>query len=179
MAAFFTENRGALLTGAFLTGLAIIALTWFFASLVYALWNAGEVRLAIVVLGATSYVVIVLRRGDPCEAWDVANRAFRRIRGGLGMATVGANSIFAAITGISIASAAVFAKVAVPEMVRIGHSPRFAAAAAFLIFRRAARRCFVLAMIFLPTAMRPPPHCDEQAARRQEEPRRERALRTR
>ena len=36
-------------------------------------------------------------------------------------------SVFAAITGISIASAAVFAKVAVPEMVRIGYTRRFAA----------------------------------------------------
>lgn len=50
VAAFFTDNRSALLTSAFLGGLALIALTWFFASLVYSLWNAGEVRLSIVVL---------------------------------------------------------------------------------------------------------------------------------
>lgn len=60
------------------------------------------------------------------DTFDVANRAFRRIKGGLGMATVGANAIFAAVTGISIASAAVFARVAVPEMLRVGHRPRFA-----------------------------------------------------
>jgi len=30
------------------------------------------------------------------------------------------------VTGISIASAAVFTKVAVPEMIRLGHKPRFA-----------------------------------------------------
>jgi tripartite ATP-independent transporter DctM subunit len=60
------------------------------------------------------------------DAFDVANRAFRRIKGGLGMATVGANAVFAAVTGISIASAAVFARVAVPEMLRAGHRPRFA-----------------------------------------------------
>ena len=60
------------------------------------------------------------------DAFDVANRAFRRIKGGLGMATVGANAVFAAVTGISIASAAVFARVAVPEMLRAGHKPRFA-----------------------------------------------------
>jgi C4-dicarboxylate transporter, DctM subunit len=34
--------------------------------------------------------------------------------------------VFAAVTGISIASAAVFTKVAVPEMIRLGHTPRFA-----------------------------------------------------
>jgi TRAP-type C4-dicarboxylate transport system permease large subunit len=50
----------------------------------------------------------------------------RRIRGGLGVATVAANAVFAAITGISIASAAVFTKVAVPEMLRFGFTPRFA-----------------------------------------------------
>ncbi|MEM7445129.1 MAG: TRAP transporter large permease [Pseudomonadota bacterium] len=60
------------------------------------------------------------------DAFDVANLAFRRIKGGLGMATVGANAVFAAVTGISIASAAVFARVAVPEMLRAGHKPRFA-----------------------------------------------------
>ncbi|MEO0997730.1 MAG: MFS transporter, partial [Pseudomonadota bacterium] len=49
--------------------------------------------------------------------FDVANTAFRRFKGGLGVGTVGANAIFAAITGISIASAAVFTKIAVPQMV--------------------------------------------------------------
>jgi len=60
------------------------------------------------------------------DTFDVANRLFRRVRGGLGIATVAANAVFAAVTGISIASAAVFTKVAVPEMIRLGHTPRFA-----------------------------------------------------
>jgi len=60
------------------------------------------------------------------DSFEVANQIFRRIRGGLGIATVAANAVFAAITGISIASAAVFTKVAVPEMLRHGYSPRFA-----------------------------------------------------
>lgn len=59
------------------------------------------------------------------DMFDVANRAFKRIRGGLGVATVAANAVFAAVTGISIASAAVFTKVAVPEMIRLGYKPRF------------------------------------------------------
>jgi tripartite ATP-independent transporter DctM subunit len=42
------------------------------------------------------------------------------------MATVGANAVFAAVTGTSIASASVFTKVAVPEMLRFGYKPRFA-----------------------------------------------------
>ena len=60
------------------------------------------------------------------DAFAVANQAFRRVRGGLGIATVAANAIFAAITGISIAPAAIFTRVAVPEMLRFGYRPRFA-----------------------------------------------------
>ena len=60
------------------------------------------------------------------DAFAVANQAFRRVRAGLGIATVAANAIFAAITGISIASAAIFTRVAVPEMLRFGYRPRFA-----------------------------------------------------
>lgn len=70
--------------------------------------------------------LVVSRADIGRDTFDVANRAFQRLQGGLGMATVGANAVFAAITGISIASAAVFAKVAVPEMVRIGYTRRFA-----------------------------------------------------
>ncbi len=70
--------------------------------------------------------LVVSRADIGRDTFDVANRAFQRLKGGLGMATVGANAVFAAITGISIASAAVFAKVAVPEMMRIGHTGRFA-----------------------------------------------------
>lgn len=70
--------------------------------------------------------LVVSRADIGRDTFDVANRALGRLKGGLGMATVGANAIFAAITGISIASAAVFTKVAVPEMMRIGHTARFA-----------------------------------------------------
>ena len=59
------------------------------------------------------------------DAYDVANQLFRRLRGGLGVSTVAANAIFAAITGISIASAAVFTRLAVPEMVRHGYTKKF------------------------------------------------------
>ena len=69
---------------------------------------------------------IVQVTGVGRDAFDVANFVFRRIRGGLGVGTVGANAIFAAITGISIASAAVFTRLAVPEMLRHGYTERFA-----------------------------------------------------
>lgn len=60
------------------------------------------------------------------DTFEVAQALLRRVRGGLGMATVGANAVFAAVTGVSIASAAVFTKVAVPEMTRHGYTMRFA-----------------------------------------------------
>ena len=60
------------------------------------------------------------------DAYDVGDYFLRRVRGGLGIATVGSNAVFAAVTGVSIASAAVFTRVAVPEMLRLGYSPRFA-----------------------------------------------------
>ena len=47
--------------------------------------------------------LLVSRAGLGTDIYTVMNRAFRRITGGLGMATVGANSIFAAVTGSSIA----------------------------------------------------------------------------
>ena len=69
---------------------------------------------------------IVSEAGIGRDAFDVANAMFRKIKGGLGVGTVAANAIFAAVTGISIASAAVFTKIAVPEMRRHGYTDRFA-----------------------------------------------------
>lgn len=59
------------------------------------------------------------------DTFDVAALVLKRLRGGLGMATVGANAVFAACTGTSIASASIFTKIAVPEMVRLGHTTAF------------------------------------------------------
>lgn len=60
------------------------------------------------------------------DAYRVAAWMLQKIRGGLGIATVAANAVFASITGISIASAAVFSRVAVPQMVANGYNNRFA-----------------------------------------------------
>jgi tripartite ATP-independent transporter DctM subunit len=59
------------------------------------------------------------------DVFDVAGQMFRKFRGGLGIATVFANAVFAAVNGTSIASASVFTKVAVPELIRQGYTPRF------------------------------------------------------
>ena len=59
------------------------------------------------------------------DTFTVARWLLRRVRGGLGIATVAANAVFAAVTGSSLASAAVFTKIAAPEMLRHGYAPRF------------------------------------------------------
>lgn len=63
--------------------------------------------------------------GATAELFRAAERLTHRIRGGVGIGTVIANAVFAAITGVSIASAAVFAKIAVPEMMRLNYERPF------------------------------------------------------
>jgi tripartite ATP-independent transporter DctM subunit len=70
--------------------------------------------------------LIVGKAGLGADIYQVAHQAFRRVRGGLGIATVAANAAFAAVTGSSIASASVFTRVSVPEMIRYEYSRRFA-----------------------------------------------------
>ena len=60
------------------------------------------------------------------DTFEVAEVLLRRVVCGLGVATVAANTVFAAVTGVSIASAAVFTRVAVPEMERHGYRAAFA-----------------------------------------------------
>jgi C4-dicarboxylate transporter, DctM subunit len=64
--------------------------------------------------------------GASKELYNSANAVFGRMKGGLGIATVMANAVFAAITGVSVASAAVFSKIAMPQMSRLGYNKRFA-----------------------------------------------------
>ncbi|MDA0822322.1 MAG: TRAP transporter large permease subunit [Proteobacteria bacterium] len=59
------------------------------------------------------------------DSLQAAHWFLRRIKGGLGVATVAANAIFAAITGISIASATIFSRIAVPSLIESGFTPRF------------------------------------------------------
>ena len=89
--------------------------------------------------------LIVAKAGLGADIYDVMNSSYRRVKGGLGMATVGANALFAAVTGSSIASASVFAKVAVPQMLRFEYTPRFAVGV--------VAGSSVLGMIIPPSAM--------------------------
>lgn len=59
------------------------------------------------------------------DAFQIMAALVRRMSGGLGVATVGANAIFASITGSSIASATVFSRIAVPPMMEAGYSKKF------------------------------------------------------
>ena len=70
--------------------------------------------------------LVVSEAGLGKDVYQVANVIFRRVRGGLGIATVAANAVFAAITGSSIASASVFTRISVPEMRRYDYTKRFA-----------------------------------------------------
>jgi tripartite ATP-independent transporter DctM subunit len=69
--------------------------------------------------------LVVSATGMGRDIFDVTARLTRRAKGGLPLATVVANAIFAACTGTSIASASVFTKVAAPEMIRHGYTPAF------------------------------------------------------
>jgi len=70
--------------------------------------------------------LLVTVSGVGKDTFDVFQKLLKRITAGLGVATVFANAVFAAITGISIASATVFSRIAVPEMRRHGYTNRFA-----------------------------------------------------
>ena len=70
--------------------------------------------------------LLVTVSGVGKDTFDVFQKLLKRVTAGLGIATVFANAIFAAITGISIASATVFSRIAVPEMRRHGYTNRFA-----------------------------------------------------
>lgn len=70
---------------------------------------------------------LILEKADVGrDAFAVAASLLRKIRGGLGMATVFANAIFACIVGSSVASAAVFSRIAAPAMVAHGYTKGFA-----------------------------------------------------
>ncbi|MBU8542397.1 MULTISPECIES: TRAP transporter large permease [Roseomonadaceae] len=65
----------------------------------------------------------VMVRGKVVD--DLYNAAFvllRRVRGGVGIATVAACTIFAAISGSSVATALTIGKIAIPQMLRYGMS---------------------------------------------------------
>lgn len=106
-------------------------------------WMLGSLDIALSVMSGTAYealrkdifIVIPLfilmgefisRSGAAKDVFTVCNRAFIRLPGCLAVATVSGNAIFAAITGVSIASAATFSRLAYPEMVALGYRRSYA-----------------------------------------------------
>jgi len=59
--------------------------------------------------------------------FEAAKRWVGWVPGGLGVATVFATAGFAAVSGASVATSAVFARIAIPEMLKVGYDKRFAA----------------------------------------------------
>jgi len=72
---------------------------------------------------------VASRAGMSRELFDAANALFSGFRGALTHATIGACAAFGAICGSSIATAATFSKVSIPEMRRHGYDAGFAAGA--------------------------------------------------
>ena len=64
--------------------------------------------------------------GITTRLYDTFDKWFRRLPGGLGIATIVAISGFSAISGSSVATSAAFAKTVIPEMRRYNYSPKFA-----------------------------------------------------
>jgi tripartite ATP-independent transporter DctM subunit len=64
--------------------------------------------------------------GAARDLFALINRLMRRLPGRLAIATVLANAVFAFVTGVSIAAAAAFSRIAYPEMKRYGYERKFA-----------------------------------------------------
>lgn len=59
--------------------------------------------------------------------FEAAKRWVGWLPGGMAVSTVFATAGFAAVSGASVATAAVFARIAIPEMLKVGYDKRFAA----------------------------------------------------
>jgi len=98
----------------------------------------GSLEVALSVLGSTSYEAIrshalaviplfvlmgelISRSGAATDLYRICDRGLRKLPGRLAAATVVGNTAFAAVSGVAIASAATFSRIAYPEMRRVGY----------------------------------------------------------
>ncbi|MGW8182922.1 MAG: TRAP transporter large permease [Burkholderiales bacterium] len=103
----------------------------------------GDIHVVATMLGSTAYealrdyvfAVIPLfmlmgefigKSGAVTDVYRGLNHGLRRIPGRLAIATVLGNAMFSFVTGVSIASAAAFSRIAYPEMSRFGYHKGFA-----------------------------------------------------
>ena len=94
----------------------------------------GDFNVAVSLLSNTSYEAIrnyvfaviplfvlmgelISKSGAAKDLYVIINRSLTKIPGRLALATVIGNAVFGAVTGVSIASAAAFSRIAYPEMV--------------------------------------------------------------
>ncbi len=77
---------------------------------------------AFILIGFLAYHAGLTR-----SLFEAAKRWVGWLPGGMGVATVFSTAGFAAVSGASVATSAVFARIAVPEMLKLGYDKRFAA----------------------------------------------------
>lgn len=75
-----------------------------------------------IVIGFLAYYA-----GLTTALFEAAKRWLGWLPGGLGLSTIFATAGFAAVSGASVATSAVFARIAIPEMLKLGYDKRFAA----------------------------------------------------
>ena len=132
---------------AFAAGLAgLIGLIWifwakrgydgdhFFWALTVATKTAGQVPHSKISTQALSLIptfiligYLAYYAGLTKALFEAAKRWFAWVPGGLAVSTVFATAGFAAVSGASVATSAVFARIAIPEMLAIGYNKKFAA----------------------------------------------------
>ena len=142
----FDVNVAAVLIASLLVMVALgvhIAIALGVASALGIYLVTGEVGVVATMLGSTAYeslrdyvfAVIPLfmlmgefigRSGAVTDVYRGINRLLRRLPGRLAIATVLGNALFSFVTGVSIASAAAFSRIAYPEMKRFGYHKGFA-----------------------------------------------------
>lgn len=105
--------------------------------------TGGNFSVVLAMLGSTAYealrayefAVIPLfmlmgefigKSGAVTDVYQAIHRGLKRIPGRLAVATLLGNAIFSFVTGVSIASAAAFSRIAYPEMKRCGYHRGFA-----------------------------------------------------
>jgi tripartite ATP-independent transporter DctM subunit len=106
----------------------------FFWALTVAVKTAGQVPHSKVSSQALSLIptfimigYLAYYAGLTKALFEAAKRWIAWVPGGLAVSTVFATAGFAAVSGASVATAAVFARIAIPEMLKIGYDKRFAA----------------------------------------------------
>ncbi|MFT5615166.1 MAG: tripartite ATP-independent transporter DctM subunit [Granulosicoccus sp.] len=132
---------------AFAAGLAgLLGLIWifwakfgyapdkFFKALTIAAKTAGQVPHSKVSSQALSLIptfiligYLAYYAGLTKALFEAAKRWIAWVPGGLAVSTVFATAGFAAVSGASVATSAVFARIAIPEMLAIGYNKQFAA----------------------------------------------------